>query len=354
MGAIKDLLTSYDTINNARSLNTPIQKLFTIDNKAIVYKNSLTLIQGKMGSHKSRLAEMMICSLLRDSIYTKKNLKLISKVVEYKVLYIDTERPSKSQFPDAINRVYRLAGMDKLSKIWNIKYQSFSNVTLSQRSDQIKSLLTKYIRSPEFMDHIIFLDVLSDCVEDFNSSSESLKLIGMLNKLVNEYNCTIVCVLHENPNKLSDKPRGHLGTELQNKASTVLRMVSSKSGIKLIVKKSRFSKSGVSFDLEFNEKQECLKLMGNSYGYTFENAKVKAPEDDLRSFLLDQLIGQKMYKPEFIRLLKDEFDVGTRTIESRINKILKSSKPMVDANGDEYRLCIEKDGRKNIYYLEEF
>ena len=40
--------------------------------------------------------------------------------------------------------------------------------------------------------------------------------------MVNQYNCHIMVVLHENHS--NDKSRGHIGTELTNKAETVLQV----------------------------------------------------------------------------------------------------------------------------------
>jgi len=57
-------------------------------------------------------------------------------------------------------------------------------------------------------------------IYNFNDITESSNIVNMLMKLSSETNCHICAVLHEN--KGDDSLRGHTGTELQNKAETVI------------------------------------------------------------------------------------------------------------------------------------
>lgn len=55
---------------------------------------------------------------------------------------------------------------------------------------------------------------------DINDASESVHLINMMMNWSSVFNIHIHCVLHLN--KIDDNIRGHIGTELTNKAETVL------------------------------------------------------------------------------------------------------------------------------------
>ena len=348
------MIESYKRINKSRK-NTikRLPRLITMDGKTIAYQNSLTLIQGKMGCHKSRLAELMMSCILGKSKQTNDYMKLDSKLVEFKMMYIDTERSEYSQLPHAINRIFTFAGLEEDKLLWNVKYSSLTQVSPKKRSVALKRVFKHYVRGHESMHYIFFLDVMSDCVEDFNSSKESQGFISRLNKLISKYNCSIICILHENPSSLSDKPRGHLGTEVQNKATTVLRMVKNSSGIKLVKRKARFENSGTIFLLEFDEMEKCLKLKEIKEGYSFDVNEINGSADDIQSFLVKEFNGVEYYKPEFIDIIKNKFGIGQRTIESRIKILLDSPKPMIDENGDQFKLRVKKDGNKNVYYLEE-
>ena len=65
----------------------------------------------------------------------------------------------------------------------------------------------------------IFIDGLKVFCQDFNSQEESTELIEILAQSATKYQCGIWCVLHLNPN--NEKMRGHLGTELENKAADI-------------------------------------------------------------------------------------------------------------------------------------
>ena len=50
-----------------------------------------------------------------------------------------------------------------------------------------------------------------------------MKLIDMMNQSINRYDVTFLYLIHENPVN-TDKAPGHLGTEILNKASTVIQI----------------------------------------------------------------------------------------------------------------------------------
>ena len=72
---------------------------------------------------------------------------------------------------------------------------------------------------------LVIIDGIRDLMYDINSPSESSELINLLMKWSSEYNLHIHTVLHLN--KGDDNTRGHIGTELNNKAETVLQVTKS-------------------------------------------------------------------------------------------------------------------------------
>ena len=69
---------------------------------------------------------------------------------------------------------------------------------------------------------LVIIDGIRDLMYDINSPSESSELINLLMRWSSEYNLHIHTVLHLN--KGDDNTRGHIGTELNNKAETVLQI----------------------------------------------------------------------------------------------------------------------------------
>ena len=69
----------------------------------------------------------------------------------------------------------------------------------------------------------VVIDGVRDLISDINSPGESVNIINDLMRWTNVYNIHIHTVLHLN--KSDDNTRGHIGTELNNKAETVLKVV---------------------------------------------------------------------------------------------------------------------------------
>ena len=70
---------------------------------------------------------------------------------------------------------------------------------------------------------LVVIDGIRDLMLDINNSTEATKLVGDLMQWTSEQNIHIQTVLHLN--KGDDNARGHIGTELNNKAETVLQIM---------------------------------------------------------------------------------------------------------------------------------
>jgi hypothetical protein len=70
--------------------------------------------------------------------------------------------------------------------------------------------------------HSIIIDGVADLVADVNDAAECNALVSELHGLAIEYRAPIVCVIHFNPG--TQKTRGHLGSQLERKAESNLRL----------------------------------------------------------------------------------------------------------------------------------
>lgn len=69
----------------------------------------------------------------------------------------------------------------------------------------------------------LLLDGAADAVQDVNDSAEANALVAELHAQAIEFNCSIIGVIHLNPNS-ETKTRGHLGSQLERKAESNLRL----------------------------------------------------------------------------------------------------------------------------------
>jgi hypothetical protein len=81
--------------------------------------------------------------------------------------------------------------------------------------------------------HSVFVDGIADAMHDVNDPAETSSLITELHKLAIEFDCPVLNIVHLNPG--SDfKTRGHLGSQLERKSETNLRLEKDDTGATVI------------------------------------------------------------------------------------------------------------------------
>ena len=78
--------------------------------------------------------------------------------------------------------------------------------------------------------HSVFIDGVADAAPDVNDPAETSSLITELHKLAIEFDCPILNIIHVNPGSDS-KTRGHLGSQLERKSETNLKLKQDANGI---------------------------------------------------------------------------------------------------------------------------
>ena len=148
------------------------------------------------------------------------------QVLEYKasfpeskrnILYFDTEQsPYHCQL--VMQRVLRLAGLpiDR-----EPEYLRFSHLRAIADPNERREIIRYAIYNTPNVG-LVVIDGIRDLMLDINNSTEATKLVGDLMQWTSEQNIHIQTVLHLN--KGDDNARGHIGTELNNKAETVLQI----------------------------------------------------------------------------------------------------------------------------------
>ena len=133
-----------------------------------------------------------------------------------KILYIDTEQ-SKYHCHKVLERIIKMAGLSTNQECDDIDFFVLREYTPEQRCDIIRCALKDGKGYG-----LVIIDGIRDLVRDINSPSESLEIINDLMRWSSHFDLHIHTVLHLN--KGDDNTRGHLGTELNNKAETVLQI----------------------------------------------------------------------------------------------------------------------------------
>ena len=130
-----------------------------------------------------------------------------------KVLYFDTEQ-SKYHVQRAVKRICTQIDVDIPNNL------NTYGLRKSSPSERLKLAEYAIENTPSL--GFVVIDGIRDLITSINDEAEASNIASKLLKWTEEYNIHIVVVLHENPG--SDKVRGHIGTELMNKAETVIAL----------------------------------------------------------------------------------------------------------------------------------
>jgi hypothetical protein len=322
----------------------------------VFFPKTINVIQGKAGVHKSRLAETICASLLKKPDCNRDLLDFrAAPLKRYAICYVDTERNLSDQLPYSLQQIQTKAGYSIEEHPYGYDYISLLEFAREERFDMLNMYL-EHIRTKFPMHVFIVLDVITDCVFNFNDTKDSMKLIDMMNQSINRYDVTFLCLIHENPGSV-DKARGHLGTEILNKASTVIQIGFEKDAenhntdlIKVAYLKCRSSKKHEPFYVQYSDTEKGLVLADPFSTQTaLDKKNIKASLSETID-LLSQFLTEPKSRQELIEILTDQLDCSKRTVIIRLKQILDAQLPIVQ-NGVNYTFCTRTEGKELLYYL---
>lgn len=360
---LQQVLTSQQTLKLAKAKPITFSKpLLSHEGKPIIYPNTINVIQGQAGVHKSRLAETL-CSalLLRPDCKTPLLGFKRESVLDLNtttVVYVDTERNLKDQLPYALQSIQVKAGYQIEDDPPNFEYISLLQINRGLRFEALDVFL-EHLRKRCKNHLFIVLDVSTDCISDFNHTGESMKLIDLMNVAINEYNVTFLCLIHENPK--SDKARGHLGTEILNKASTVIQVGYEKeagnrdSNILCIrYLKCRSTERHAPVYAKYCNVEKGLILASNTEIADVSNSRrQKADIEEMAGYIQGYFSScDTIKRRELLDMLMSEFAAKEKTVENRLKEIVESQYEFVNSSENSCSLKKEQKGKEVFYVLE--
>jgi len=177
-------------------------------------------LSGKAKSGKGLFCLFIIVALLKGEYGGFKAQKN-----RIKALIIDNEQTGYSA-QNNLKKIYSLCGWDSKVKNPRINYYCLRDADIKTR----RTVLEKAVA--ECKPDVVFIDGIRDLLKDFNSIDESGDLVNFLMRLTKQYSVTIVCILHVN--KADVNLRGHLGSEVVNKAAEVYNVTKNVSMFKVV------------------------------------------------------------------------------------------------------------------------
>ena len=138
-----------------------------------------------------------------------------------KILYIDTEQ-SKTHCKKTLARILALANLPDGEDNDRLEFLSLRKYTPKERIEIIECVLA----TTEGIG-LVIIDGVRDLLFDINAPLEATQVTSILMRWTDEYQIHIQTILHQN--KGDENARGHIGTEINNKAETVIQVEKDKN-----------------------------------------------------------------------------------------------------------------------------
>ena len=202
---------SKGAIRACDKITVPPKILFVGDCTIATFGN-FSASTGKAKSKKTFNISAMVAAAVTNT--TVLNYRACLPEGKRSILYFDTEQ-SKYHCHTVLERIYKLSGLSLQKDDPRLMFWGLREYTPKLRIAVIDYALRKYEGVG-----LVIIDGLRDLMYDINNGKEATDVMTVLMAWTSVYDLHIHTVLHLNKN--DNNPRGHIGTELENKAETVL------------------------------------------------------------------------------------------------------------------------------------
>jgi hypothetical protein len=207
------------------------EAIFRLGGHAVATPGNLVVVQSQIKSGKSTLIAAMIASAIsKDSGDDFLGIGAADPK-DKAIVHIDTEQ-CRYDADQIIRRALRRGHIDRPPAC--LRSYCLADIDILTR----RTLLTAELERAAFERGGIFavlIDGVGDLVIDVNNPAETNDLVAELHRLAIHYDCPIICVLHENPGRNEQgKTRGHLGSQLERKAESNLRLIKDENGVMVV------------------------------------------------------------------------------------------------------------------------
>ena len=289
---------------------------------------------GKAKSKKTFNISAMVAAAVTNT--TVLNYRACLPEGKRKILYFDTEQ-SKYHCHNVLERIYKLSGLSVKKDDPRLLFWGLREYTPKLRIALIDYALRKHQEVG-----LVIIDGLRDLMYDINNGKEATDVMTVLMAWTSVYDLHIHTVLHLNKN--DNNPRGHIGTELENKAETVLIISKNLQNNSISEVKPMHMRDKEFSTFAFHIDDNTLPVLDNGISVTVVKRKEKSLVS-LDNEVHQEILG-KVFRDNTPSRYLDLVDMVSRAYEQAgykrgtngIKDLIKllSSKGIIVKQGDEY------------------
>jgi hypothetical protein len=210
-------LLSKCTFDYKRIVKKPIP-LITIEGHNILSYGNIMVIAGKVKTGKSAVVYNVISGSINHNlnVFDSLGVDIEPNLNKKAVVHFDTEQSEYDWHSRLMNAMKRINVTEMPEYFQSYHILEF---TIGERLRIIEKAVEYNYRKFGGI-HLVLVDGVADLVKSVNDEQESNLVVDTFHRLSVEYKCPIILVVHLNPDGI--KTRGHLGSQLDRKAESVI------------------------------------------------------------------------------------------------------------------------------------
>jgi hypothetical protein len=295
MNTLKDTsLKDYSNLEVKPTDNIPAPKIAwkqVIKDKYAILGTlgNLSLLIGKAKSRKSFFVGITVSTLLSTGKHFNQFVGCLP-FNKKKVLYFDTEQ-GKYHVQLALKRICKQIGQSEPQdlKVYYLR---------SKKPEERLKIIEDIIYNTKNLGFVV-IDGIKDLVNSINDEAEATNISSKLLKWTEELDIHIISVLHQN--KSDNNARGHIGTELINKAETVLSVTKNEHNDDISVVESQYCRNKDPEPFAFEINDDGIPVWVDDFEIKTESKRNKFDILDLEDYKKYQILTEVFSKEKSLK-----------------------------------------------------
>jgi hypothetical protein len=247
---------------------------------------NFSMIIGKAKSRKTFFITIAIAAATKNDLVLGQ-FKGSLPIGQHNVLFFDTEQ-GDYHVQLATKRICSISGQQSPENLLVYGLRKY------KPSERLKMIEYAINTIPDI--GLIVIDGIKDLVTSINDEEQATSIASFLLKWSEEKNIHIIVVLHQN--KGDQNARGHLGTELQNKAETVLSITKDSECNDISIVQAEYCR-------DRDPEPFAFEIDGNGLPVLSENWEIKSSKTEATNFSPAKF-GEDWHKANLKDVFKDD------------------------------------------------
>lgn len=282
--------------------NPDPEPIITQGDRVVMTRGNFSAIVGQAKSRKTFLTTAIAAAYLAEDGH----MGFESTRLNGPVLWVDTEMAT-GHVARVARRINRIANLPTDQNNPNLILLCLREYAPKKRCEVVEEAIKNYKPA------ICVIDGVADLINSVNNEDESTEVVTMLMRVTKKQDCHIITVVHLNPG--TDKPRGHLGSEVLRKAETIILVKKSESGSEVKFERCRDIEPQ---DFEFFVDSTGLPQLGSEI-------KRDPRSDEELAKVIDKILPASSYKRynELIDAIMEATRCKVSKAKTTLNKALE-------------------------------